>query len=106
MSPADYVTAASTRLQSAGVSHDEAAQSAVVLARWVLGWTTADWLSRSRESAPADFPNRFLPLIERRAHHEPVAYIIGEREFYGRPFKVTREVLIPRPETELVVEEG
>jgi release factor glutamine methyltransferase len=43
-------------------------------------------------------------LVERRAQGEPVAYLTGEREFYGRPFKVTPAVLIPRPETELLVD--
>jgi release factor glutamine methyltransferase len=43
-------------------------------------------------------------LIARRANGEPVAYILGEREFYGFSFKVTPDVLIPRPETELLVE--
>jgi len=103
---AEQVAAAIARLQVAGLSHDEAGQSAIVLARFVLGWTAADWLSQSRESAPPEFSSRFLPLIERRARREPVAYIVGEREFYGRPFIVTRDVLIPRPETELVVEEA
>lgn len=46
----------------------------------------------------------FRQLIERRLAGEPVAYLVGEREFYGRSFLVTPAVLIPRPETELLIE--
>lgn len=46
----------------------------------------------------------YAALVDRRAQGEPVAYLTGEREFYGRPFKVTPAVLIPRPETELLVD--
>ncbi|MBL8377557.1 MAG: peptide chain release factor N(5)-glutamine methyltransferase [Burkholderiales bacterium] len=56
-----------------------------------------------REVLP-EAASRFRALAARRAAGEPVAYLLGEREFFGRPFKVTPAVLIPRPETELVVE--
>ena len=46
----------------------------------------------------------YRALVKRRATHEPVAYILESREFYGRPFKVTRDVLVPRPETEHLVD--
>lgn len=47
---------------------------------------------------------RFVHLVERRSQGEPVAYLLGEKEFYGRRFAVSRAVLVPRPETELLVE--
>jgi release factor glutamine methyltransferase len=49
---------------------------------------------------------RFKEMIQRRLKREPVAYIIGQREFWSLPFKVTRDVLIPRPETETLVAES
>ncbi len=49
---------------------------------------------------------RFKELIQRRLKREPLAYIIGRREFWSLSFKVTPDVLIPRPETELLVSEG
>lgn len=48
---------------------------------------------------------RFQQFVERREQHEPLAYIIGEKEFFGLPFLVNRFTLIPRPETEFLVED-
>jgi release factor glutamine methyltransferase len=48
--------------------------------------------------------NRYRELFQRRRSGEPVAYLLGVREFYGHPFRVDRRVLIPRPDTETLVE--
>jgi release factor glutamine methyltransferase len=48
---------------------------------------------------------KFVNLIKRRSKGEPVAYLVGKKEFYGRDFFVNKDVLVPRPETEFLVEE-
>jgi release factor glutamine methyltransferase len=50
-----------------------------------------------------DIRTRFRELVRERAEGKPVAYLVGRREFYSLPFRVTKDVLIPRPETELLV---
>jgi release factor glutamine methyltransferase len=57
----------------------------------------------TRELAPDEL-SQFRELVKRRRAGEPIAYILGEREFYGHAFKVDRRVLIPRPDTETLVE--
>jgi len=56
------------------------------------------------EEVPVGCVRRFLDLLARRKQREPVAYILGEREFWSLPFRVTKDVLIPRPETEFLLE--
>jgi release factor glutamine methyltransferase len=92
-------------LVDAGIPADGASLDAEVLARHVLGWDRAALLTRRREAPPGDFNDQYAALIVRRAAREPVAMIVGHREFWGLEFEVTPDVLIPRPETEFVVEE-
>ena len=102
----EHIAAARRQLEAAGIRADAAALDADVLARHVLGWDRAQLLSRNRDTAPATFSERYQPLVDRRAQREPVALITGSREFWGRDFAVTRDTLVPRPETELIVEEA
>lgn len=101
---AAVVADGTARLQQAGFTREDADVDAAVLARGLLGWSLADWLSRCDSAADAAFTNQFDALITRRVTREPVAYLLGTREFYGRPFAVQPGVLIPRPETELLID--
>jgi len=93
-------------LTDAGFAPEDARTDVSVLARHALGWTTTEWAMRLRDGAPADLADRLADMAARRARHEPLAYITGTREFYGRPFHVTPSVLIPRPETEGLIDEA
>lgn len=99
------INAARTRLVSAGIENGEAGRDANLLARHVLGWDRPTLMTRETDEATPEFVARFDPLIERRARREPVAYLRGEQEFWSHDFAVNRAVLIPRPETELIIEE-
>ena len=106
MTIADCAAAAARVLTDAGVAEPDARADIGVLARHRLGWTGADWVARSRDQAADGFFDTLLALARRRSTGEPVAYITGVREFYGRPFGVSPAVLIPRPETELLITEA
>lgn len=103
-SVAATVAAAAARLHATGFPPDDAARDAAVIARGVLGWSLADWLSLRQTDAASEFVATLDALIARRATGEPVAYLLGSREFYGRDFIVQTGVLIPRPETELLID--
>ncbi len=75
-----------------------------MLLQHASGMSRAQLITRDREPLAADTLATLNALAERRAQGEPMAYILGEREFYGRSFTVSPAVLIPRPETEHLVE--
>ncbi len=103
----DQIVAARARLIAAQIAPDEAARDAALLARHALGWDAASLArSRARIPRPPVSTSAFERLVARRERREPVAYIRGVQEFWGREFAVHPGVLIPRPETELIVEEA
>jgi release factor glutamine methyltransferase len=98
--------AARRRLLDAGLPGASAAFDAEYLAREALGWDRARFLAELASPAPPGFAERYEAWVRRRAGREPASYIVGHREFWGREFDVTPAVLVPRPETELIVEEA
>ena len=81
-------------------------REAALLLGHVLGLGEAQILARGERLVDAAHADRFSALLTRRLSGEPFAYVVGEREFYRRPFAVDDRVLIPRPETEHLVDEA
>ena len=102
----ELVQGARDRFVSAGISATLATLDAEVLARQVLGWDRARFLADRNEQATSVFLLNYEPLVARRERREPVSYILGMREFWGLEFEVGPDVLIPRHETEFIVEEA
>lgn len=100
------VSLARTRLISAGIDNDEAARDADLLLRHAAAWDRATFVASTHEPLPSSIGREYAQLIDRRCTREPVAYVRGVQEFWGREFLVSPAVLIPRPETELIVEEA
>ena len=82
----------------------EARREAGSLLSFVLGKDRTFLISHAEDQVDDDSLRRFQEGVERRASGEPLQYITGVQDFYGREFRVTPDVLIPRPETELLVE--
>ena len=102
----EQLTAGRERLVAAGIEPSSAAIDVDLFVRTILGWDRARVLTARTEPAPAGLEPQFSEWILRRADREPTAYIVGNREFWGLEFRVTSDVLIPRPESEFIVEES
>ena len=99
----EALKSAIAKLQNAGV--DEARISVDALVFHVLGCDRAYLFAHPERELSAAEQDRLEALVERRAEGEPLQYLIGKQEFWGAEFEVSPAVLIPRPETEHLVEE-
>lgn len=95
---------ATRALTEAGIDAEDARLEAGVLLAHTLGIDRARVLARMRDPLDEAVAARFAALLERRCAREPLAYIVAEREFYGLAVSCGPGVLIPRPESELLVE--
>ena len=102
MTAAALLEDAAATLAAAGVSSPE--WDAERLLRHVLGWDRATLVANPDRPVPEADAERFRALLVRRAAREPLQYILGTQAFWKHEFLVTPAVLIPRPETELLVE--
>jgi release factor glutamine methyltransferase len=83
---------------------DEAALEAQLLLQHLLNVNRAWLITHQNDALEANIHAAYRALINRRANGEPISYILGYREFYGLKFKVTPDTLIPRPDTETLVD--
>lgn len=98
----EVLNSARTRLRAAEIS--SADLDAAVLLGYVLGVDRAALYAHPERALPPEAQAAFASLIARRLQGEPVAYLTGHKEFLGLDFLTDRRALIPRPETELLVE--
>ena len=102
MTAGEALTRATKRLAAAGVP--EAALDAELLLRHVTGWDRAALLTEPEAEVPEDAATRFLALVGERARRRPLQHLTALQAFWRHEFRVTPAVLIPRPETEVLVE--
>ena len=98
----DIWMAAAEQLEAAGIP--DARFEAEVLLRQIIGRSRAEFYAHLEDPLQSDIQAAFDNALERRRQREPLAYITGVREFYSLEFRVTPDVLIPRPESELLVQ--
>jgi release factor glutamine methyltransferase len=100
---AQAINQAANRLRENGVSDER--RNATLLLGQALGVDRTYLITHANDDVDETFYQTFSRMIERRAAGEPMQYITGRQEFYGLDFKVTPDVLIPRPETEFLIEQ-
>jgi release factor glutamine methyltransferase len=100
----DLLESAVRRLDEAGI--EDARRNAEWMLCEVLGVNRAALLSHPESPVSSDERKVFEGMVVRREHREPLQYVLGHTDFYGLRLRVTPEVLIPRPETEELVEEA
>ena len=100
----EVIRETTSRLVSIGISPDEASIEARYILQSVFSCESAQLLAMHSEPFPPTSCKQLETLMSRRAAREPLAYILGEREFYGLSFVVDHRVLIPRPETEQLID--
>ncbi|MBZ4688107.1 MAG: release factor glutamine methyltransferase [Clostridia bacterium] len=96
------ITKAADILHKAGIQ--EGRREAGILMEFCLGISREKMLMELQEILPQDAANKYFDLVKRRSQNYPLQYITGQQEFMGLPFKVNPNVLIPRRETEELVE--
>jgi release factor glutamine methyltransferase len=104
LSVATLLTRGTETLSAASI--DEPRREARLLLREILGVPQAWIMSNPEADVDRDQQHRYLDAVRRRAGNEPAAYILGHKEFFGLDLEVEPCVLIPRPETELLVEQA
>lgn len=102
MTVSEALRLATRRLTDAGVA--ESVLDAELLLRHVMGWDRAALVASGTAALTADQEKRFFGLVREREARRPLQHLTQTQAFYGRDFLVTPDVLIPRPETEILVE--
>ena len=102
LSVAGALRLAGEKLKASGIS--QASREAKSLLAFALNKNQIFLIAHSEYELAVEEKSRFQDCVKRRAEREPYQYIVGRQEFYGLDFAVTKDVLIPRPETEMIVE--
>jgi len=102
MNARDCLLQASKQLADAGCDSPRLDAELLLMHAWQISKT--DLIIRMHDLVPPPVCGKFNTLLQRRLMREPIAYIVGEKEFWSRNFCVDSRVLIPRPETEHIIE--